>query len=117
METVTYLTAQQLREAADIKERIDALYEELSRVLGAPDLMPARAPGGRRRGKISAAGLANIRAAQKARWAALKKGKGAAKAAAKRKRKRKISAAGRARLAALARARWAKVKAAGRSRL
>jgi len=108
METATNLTAKQLRRAANVKERIDALQKELGRLLGAP--APAAAAG-RKRKKISAAGIARIRAAQRARWAAIKKAKAAPK------RRRKLSAAGRARLAALARARWAKVKAAGRSRL
>ncbi len=60
-----------------------------------------------RRRKLSAVGLANIRAAQKARWA---KQKGTSNAR-KNAPKRRISAAGRARIAAAARARWAKVKA------
>ena len=110
MEKVTSLTSKQLRRAANVTEKIDALQKELGRLLGAPaPAVTRRAP---RRKKISAAGIARIRAAQKARWAAIKKGKGA-----KRAPKRKISAAGRARLAALARARWAKVKAAGKKSL
>lgn len=109
METFTNLTAKQLRRAADIKERIDALQETLSQLLGAP--APAVATEKRKRKKISAAGIARIRAAQKARWAAIKKGDAAPN------RKRKVSAAGRAKLAALARARWAKAKAAGKRSL
>jgi len=112
METFTNLTPQQLRRAADVKERIDALQEELSQLLGASAPAPVAAATPKRK-KISAAGIARIRAAQRARWAAIKKGRPAAKPATKRK----ISAAGRARLAALARARWAKVKAAGRTSL
>ena len=63
------------------------------------------------RRKMSAAGLARIIAAQKARWAKIK---GTAKTAAKPvvKAKKKISAAGRARIAAAQKARWAKIKAA-----
>jgi len=113
METFANLTPQQLRRAANVKEKIDALQKELGRLLGAPATTVATAA--RKRKKISAAGIANIRAAQRARWAALKKSKASAKPAPVRKRK--ISAAGRARLAALARARWAKVKAAGRKSL
>ena len=111
MEQLTSLTPQELRRAANIKERIAALQKKLGQLLGAP--APARAVAKRasKRKKISAAGIARIRAAQKARWAALKKSKAAPK------RKRKLSAAGRARLGALARARWAKVKAAGRKSL
>jgi len=110
MERFTNLTPRQLRRAANVKERIDALQEELGELLGASAPAAAAAP---RRKKISAAGIARIRAAQRARWAAIKK----AKAPAKRARKRKLSAAGRARLVALARARWAKVKAAGKTSL
>jgi hypothetical protein len=114
MDKITNLSPQQLRRAADVKEKIAALQQELERLLGiqAPAVVAKAAP---RRKKISAAGIARIRAAQKARWAAVKKFKAPAKAAPQRKRK--ISAAGRARLAALARARWAKVKAAGKSSL
>src|SRR5207244_1792002 len=64
-------------------------------------------PSGRR--KLSAKGLANIRTAQKARWA---KQKAVSTDGSKGVPKRHISAAGRARIAAAARARWAKVKAA-----
>src|SRR5437773_3541611 len=63
-------------------------------------------PRGRR--KLSAKGLANIRAAQKVRWA---KQKGTSGDGSKRTPKRRISAAGRARIAAAARARWAQLKA------
>src|SRR5437867_2885085 len=62
----------------------------------------------RRRRKLSAKGLANIRAAQRARWA---KQKGASSDGSKGTPKRRISAAGRARIAAAARARWANVRA------
>jgi len=112
METFTNLTPRQLRRAADVKERIDALQEELNQLLGAP--APAEAATAKpKRKQISAAGIARIRAAQRARWAAVKKTKAPAKPA----RKRKLSVAGRARLVALARARWAKVKAAGKTSL
>jgi hypothetical protein len=110
METFTSLTPQQLRRAANVKERIDALQKELGQLLGASAPAAAAAP---KRKTISAAGIARIRAAQRARWAAIKD----AKAPAKPAKKRKVTAAGRARLAALARARWAKVKAAGRTSL
>jgi hypothetical protein len=113
METFTNLTPQRLRRAANVKEKIDALQEELIRLLGAP--APATATAAPKRKKISAAGIARIRAAQRARWAAIKKSKAPANSAPKRKRR--ISAAGRARLAVLARARWAKVKASGRRSL
>src|ERR1039458_9058584 len=100
METFTTLTPRQLRRAADVKERIDALEKELGQLLEAPAPAPApAATATRKRKKISAAGIARIRAAQRARWAAVKKSKTPAKAAPKRKRK--LPAAGRARLAAV----------------
>ena len=74
METFTTLTPRQLRRAADVKERIDALEKELGQLLGALAPAPA-ATATRKRKKISAAGIARMRAAQRARWAAVKKSK------------------------------------------
>ena len=62
----------------------------------------------RRRRRLSAQGLANIRAAQRARWA---KGRRASGGASNNAPKRSMSKAARARIAAAQRARWAKVKA------
>ena len=103
------LTPSQLRHAADLKEKIEALQNELSRLQGAPAASDgAEAKSGKR--QISAAGIARIRAAQKKRWA---KVKGAAPAAKPGKRgPRKMSAAARARIAAAQKARWAKFHAA-----
>jgi len=130
-------TPKQLRKAAKIQERIQSLQKELGQLLGGSDETAAiEAPRKRRKvsaagrarmraaqkarwarikgtapkKKISAQGLANIRAAQKARWAKVKAGKA-------QEPKKKFTAAGRARLAALARARWAEAKKAGKSRL
>ncbi len=105
------LSPQQLRQAAAIKEKIDALQSELSRILGASAPV-ARTTAGPKRRRMSVAAIARIRAAAKARWAKFRAAKPAAKPGAKRKRK--MSAAGRARLSALAKARWAKAKASGR---
>lgn len=75
------------------------------------------------RKKISAAGIAKIKAAQKLRWAKIKAakklvGKAANKPALKTTAKKsKMSAAARAKIAAAARARWAAVKAAGKKKL
>ena len=66
----------------------------------------------RRRRKLSAQGLANIRAAQRARRQRERRNP---KTPSNRAPKRRISAAGRARIAAAARARWAKVKAKQKS--
>ncbi len=111
------LTAQQLRQAADLQERIESLQNELSSLLGGTGRLAqapvSRKPGAKR--QISAAGIERIRAAQRARWAKVKRAQKAGKSPAKPTRR--ISAAGRARLAALARARWAKVKQQGKSRL
>jgi hypothetical protein len=105
------LTTKQLRHAADLKEKIEALNEELVSILGAPASTPAKAPKKRR---MSATGRARVAAAQKARWAKIKGAKPASKAPAK---KRKMSAAGRAKISAAAKARWAKAKAAGKKSL
>ena len=103
------LTPAQLRHAADLKEKIESLQHELSRLHVSTDgAVSTAAPAKRARRKISAAGIARIRAAQKARWA---KVKGAAAKPGKRG-PRKMSAAARAKIAAAARARWARVRAA-----
>jgi hypothetical protein len=115
METFTNLTPRQLRRAADVKERIDALQSKLAQILGATAPAPVDAAATPKRKKISAAGIARMRAAQRARWAAIKQSRAPTTPAPKRKRK--LSAAGRASLAASARARWAKVKAAGKTSL
>jgi hypothetical protein len=143
-------TPSQLRKAADIQEKIQSLQEELSQLLGSEVSTPAepaaaKAPN-RKKGKMSAAGRAAIRAAQIARWAKIK-GTSPATTATKKKAKKKMSAQGlaniragvakrmaaqgkavqkpkirrsaawRAAVSAAAKARWAKVKAAGKSRL
>jgi hypothetical protein len=106
------ITPKQLRRAADLQERIQSLQEELGELLGGAG-EPAAIEAPKRR-RISAAGIARIRAGAKARWAKIR----AAKAGKVVKGpKRKFTAAGRARLAALAKARWAKAKKAGKSRL
>ena len=98
------LSGQQLRRAAQIKERIEALQRELSQALGVPN-GAVQASGGRR--VLSPAARAKIAAAQRARWAKYR-GSVVAKPA---KRKGVISADGRARIVAAQKARWAKAKA------
>ena len=68
------LTAAQLRKAASIQERIQSLQKRLAYILGTkPDKAPtAEKPTRRKKRKMSAAGRAAIRAAQKARWAKIK---------------------------------------------
>jgi hypothetical protein len=128
---ITTLTPQQLRKAADLKENIDGLQEQLNAILGGgetPTPVAAEEPGrpknGRRkrRKKVSAEGRANISAAAKARWAARKIGRKSVAAPAKpdqplEKPKRKRSAAWSKALSEAMKARWAKAKRAGRSRL
>src|SRR6266853_817909 len=95
--SITSLSAQQLRRAANLKEKIEALNHELGRLLGTPS---GEAVSVVRRKKISAAGIARIRAAARKRWAKIKAAAGGAGRG--RKRRRKMSAAGKARLAAIA---------------
>jgi len=104
------LTVAQLHRAISLKGKIDALNRKLASILGAPASVSAKAMKKR---KMSAAGRARIAAAQKARWAKLKK----AKPAAKTVKKRKMSAAAKAKISAAAKARWAKAKAKGKKSL
>jgi hypothetical protein len=113
------LTSSQLKQAADIKEQIAALENELHAIFGGGGSSSrvsngAPAPFRTRRNRMSAAGRARIIAAQKARWAKFKKSKPAAKSTG---RKRTLSASAKAKIAAAARARWAKAKASGRNSL
>jgi len=118
MISLSSLTSNQLKRAAAIQEQIEALHHELNGLLGgsAPAAVSAAvaAPKAGRK-KISAAGIARIKAAQKLRWAKVKAAKPAAPAA--RKTKKKMSPAARAKIAAVAKARWAAIKAAGKKRL
>jgi hypothetical protein len=140
------ITPQQLRKAADIQEKIQSLQKELGELLGgevSTAAEPTEAP--KKKGKMSAAGRAAIRAAQKARWVKIKGTTTSAKPAKKARRKlsakglaniragvakrmatkgkaaskpakKKSSAANAARSAA-AKARWAKAKAQGKTTL
>jgi hypothetical protein len=107
---MTHLSSSQLRRAADIKDKIETLRNEITRLLGSTD--GAAAP--RKRRTMSAAARAKIAAVARARWA---KRRTATSVKTTAKPKRTMSVAGRKRLAQLARARWAKVKAAGRKTL
>ncbi|HEV2330830.1 MAG TPA: hypothetical protein VGY56_18780 [Verrucomicrobiae bacterium] len=108
------LTPAQLKHAADIKEQIAALENELQAIVrgGGGNSVPS--PLRSRRNRMSAAGRARIIAAQKARWAKFKKSNGGA---APKTKSRRFSAAARAKIAAAARARWAKAKASGKNSL
>jgi hypothetical protein len=102
-------TPQQLRKAADIQEKIQSLQRELGDLLGGP--VEAAATSAPKKRRMSAAGLANIRAGVRKRM--LAQGNRAAVQAPKKK----FSAAAKARLSRLAKQRWAAVKQAGGSRL
>ena len=71
MNPLTQLTPAQLRQAADLQEKILELQAKLAGMLGAPSPAAPR-PLLRKKRVISAAGIARIRAAQKARWAKVK---------------------------------------------
>ena len=121
MNSIINLSAQQLRRAAVIKEQIQSLETELGRIFGS-STKPVTVSAPKKRHKMSAAGKARISAAAKARWAKVKSGKPAVKAAkpaAKpvKQAKRKLSAAARAKISASAKARWKKAKAAGKKTL
>src|SRR5262245_60612999 len=108
MNSLISLTPQQLRQAADIQERIATLQQQLGRLLG--DVTAAAVSGASTRRKISAAGLARIRAAQRARWAKVRSTNRRG-AAAQTSGKRKMSAAARAKIGEKMRAIWAARKA------
>jgi len=111
-----------LRQAADLKEKIAALENQLSQLLGSTAstvaVKPAAAKAPKKKGGMSAAGKARIVAAQKARWAKIKSAKPetkavvAIKAVQPAKKKFTMSAAAKAKISAAAKARWAKVRAA-----
>jgi len=113
MSTFTSLSSEQLRRAADLKEKISALEQELEAILSGTNGVAVirRGPGRPKGRKMSAAGIARIKAAQKLRWAKVRAGKPAAEVAPKKK-KFSMSAAAKAKISAAAKARWAKVKAA-----
>ena len=84
MSSITNLSSLQLRQAADLKDKISALENELSQLLGSTSqpvaVKPAVATAPKKTGGMSAAGRASIAAAQKARWAKAKAAKPGAKA-------------------------------------
>jgi len=110
MSNLSSLTSAQLKRAAELKEQLETITAELSALLANGDTTEVVEPV--KKGKFSAAGLARLRAAQKARWAKIKSAKGGKETKPEKKARRKMSAAGRAKIAAGARARWAKVRAA-----
>ncbi len=108
------MTPQQLRRAADIKERILSLEKELNQLLGPPVEIPVEAALKRKR-RLSARGIANIRAGNRKRRGKAPGTNGSVEP--RSKGKRKMSAARKARLSAIATARWKKVRAQGKTAL
>ena len=112
-------TLSQLYRGLHIAQQIAALQEEMAAIFKASPFIsaivvtPTVKATRRKKGSMSAAGRANIRAAQKARWTAFKKGKAPAamRTQAPAKKKGGLTPAGRARLAAAMRKRWAAAKA------
>ncbi|MBI1995821.1 MAG: hypothetical protein HYS66_05075 [Deltaproteobacteria bacterium] len=104
------LTVNQLKRAAAIKERIEALNKELRAILGTPAKSGA-APKKKR--TMSASVKRKIAAAQKARWANLRRAKSAARSAkpAAKAKKKTVSPATKAKLSAKLKAYWAAKKA------
>ena len=104
------LTINQLKRAAAIKEQIDALNKELRSLLGGP-ATPRKAP--KKKQTMSAAVKRKIAAAQKARWAKLRRAKAATRSVkpAAKASKKTVSPATKARLSAKLKAYWVAKKA------
>ena len=121
--SITSLSPKQLRQAADLKEKIDGLQDQLHEILGGevstPDAPEPAAEPGRKKRKMTAAWRKALSLAQKARWAA-KRGEAPSKTApakvTKEKRKRYTSPALRKARSEAMKARWAKARRAGKSR-
>jgi hypothetical protein len=123
---ISNFTPQQLRNAADLQEKIQGLQEQLNQLLGGEVSAPAEAAieapegpkNGRRRRKFSAEARAKMAASQRARWAA-RRGEAVpeeaqAIQAEKPKKKRNISEAGRRAMALAGKRRWAKARRAAK---
>lgn len=119
MSSIHHLSAKQLLQAANLKEKIAGFEKQLEQLLGTKGApIAASKPGTKKRG-MSAAAKAKISAAAKLRWAKVKAAKSAAKpkAGPAPKKKSGMSAAAKAKISAAAKARWAKAKAAGKKTL
>ncbi len=104
------LTINQLKRAAAIKERIEALNKELRSILGVSAKSGA-AP--RKKRTMSAATKRKIAAAQKARWVNLRRANPATQSVtpAVKAKKKTVSPATKAKLSAKLKAYWAAKKA------
>jgi len=105
-------TVNQLKRAAAIRERIEALNKDLRGILGTSATSGA-APKKKR--TMSASVKRKIAAAQKTRWANLRRAKSATRSVkhAKKAKKKTMSRATKAKLSAKLKAYWA-VKKAGK---
>jgi hypothetical protein len=101
------LTPAQLKRAASIKEQIDRLNGELTKLLG------GAANNGARHSRLSPATRRRIGAAQRARWAKVRKAKAGKPIVKSVVKKSKMSAAARARVSAKMKKYW-KAKKAGK---
>jgi len=106
-----------IEKALHIRKQIEALKKSLSAIFGdgtqplsVESSKPVVKDG--RKGKRSAATIAKMKAAQKARWAKKNGTIPAAEPVAKTGKKRTMSPEGRARIAAAQKARWARLKKA-----
>ena len=107
------LTISQLKRAAAIKEQIEVLNRELRGILGAPaNTQAART----KNSSMSAATKRKIAAAQRARWANLRRTNAVTQSArsAPNPEKKRVSSATRARLSAKLKAYWAAKKKTGK---
>jgi hypothetical protein len=103
----TTITPESLRRAASIKEQIEALNKELARILGRPVVIGEVTNNHR---AMSTAARRKIAAAQRARWANLRRAKaGSSKSKTKKKT---MSASAKAKLSAKLKRYWAAKKAA-----
>ena len=103
------LTINQLKRAAAIKEQIENLNKQLGRIFGVSSIS---GPASTQKRTMSASTKKKIRAAQKARWATLRRAKPATRSVKTAKAKKKaFSKATRAKLSARLKAYWAAKKA------
>jgi hypothetical protein len=104
------LSARQFRRAATIKEQIERLSKELSIIFG----LFANSSAVPRKSGMTAAARKKIAAAQRARWANLRRAKPATRSAkpAAEAKKKTMSQAARRRLSAKLKAYWAQKKSA-----
>lgn len=112
--SITNLTPSQLRKAANLKEKIAALEKELASLLSSTPVQ-ASAPATKAKRKMSAKGLANLRAAQKKRWAKVDAAKPATQkivvvSVPGKKGRKKMSSAAKAKQSAKMKAYWAAKK-------